>query len=68
MESSTSVSFNTETERTLTLHVTPGQKIKVDNVSYDIPADGVLTITIKAGAHTITKDTTNTNLYALILS
>ena len=63
MESSTSVTFTTSSAKTMTLHVTAGKKIKIDNVSYTVPSDGVLTIQLSAGSHTIAKDTTNTLLY-----
>ena len=65
MESSTNVSFSTESAKTLTLHVTGGQKIKVDGVSHTVDSSGILTVEIEAGSHTITKDSTNTLLYAI---
>ncbi len=68
MESSTTVTFTTTTVRTLTLHVTGGKKIKVDGTSYDVPSTGVLVISnLVAGEHTISKDTTSTLLYEIIL-
>ena len=66
METSTSVTFSTSKDMTLTLHVTAGKKIKVDDKEYDT-GSGVVTISIKEGNHTIKKSTTNTLLYFLQL-
>ncbi len=67
MESSTSVTFQTDIARTLTLHVTAGKKIKVDGKSYTVDSTGILVIQLSAGSHTLSKDTTGTLLYALFL-
>ncbi len=68
MESSTTIRFNTTTTRTLVIvtDAASGAKIKIDNVSQTVDADGVLRITIQAGEHTIGKDT-SLNIFALIL-
>ena len=69
MESSTTVTFTTSSEKTLTLHVTAGQKIIVDGTTYSVPTTGVLVVgKLAAGTHTITKSTTKTYLYCLMLS
>lgn len=68
MESSTSVTFTTNGTMTLTLYMTAGKKVKIDNVSYDTGADGKVTIELGAGTHTITKDTTSTNLFLVELA
>ncbi len=71
MESSTTVTFTTVDVKTLTLHVTAGQQIKVDNETYTVPTNGVLVIdNLAAGTHTITKakGSTKTYLYCLMIS
>ena len=58
------VVFTTTTVKTLTLHITPGKVVKVDNVDYTVPSDGILVIeNLSSGTHTISKNTTNTYLY-----
>lgn len=63
IESSTSIEFTTTTASTLTLvlNTADGIKIKVDGTSYSA-TNGVFTLPLAAGAHTITKDS-STNLY-----
>lgn len=62
IESATSIKFTTTQASTLTLVFnSEGTKIKVDGTSYPITS-GIATVSLGAGAHTITKDTT-TNLY-----
>lgn len=63
IESSTSVSFTAQTSGTLTLVFNNGcnQKVKIDGTEYTI-SDGVLTVTLGAGNHTITKKD-SINLY-----
>jgi len=63
IESSTNISFTTTAESTLTLVFNDGFNgaIKVDGFSQNI-INGILTITISTGPHTITKDVT-CNLY-----
>ncbi len=70
MESSTLVSFSIEISRTLTLHVTAGKIVEVDGVAYTADSNGVITLQLAAGSHTIAKGkkgTTSTLLYALFL-
>ncbi len=60
MESNTQVLFNTATDTTLKIYVdTAGKKIKVDGVNYTSETteagDNVITVTLNAGSHTITK-------------
>ena len=72
MESSTQVKFTTATDLTLKIYVdTAGKKIKVDGTAYtgaaDENGDNVVTVTLSAGSHTITKGDV-LGLYALTLS
>ena len=60
METATTITFTTTTDTTLKIYVdTAGKKIKVDDVAYtsESTADGdnVVTVTLTAGSHTITK-------------
>jgi pectate lyase len=63
VESSTSIGFTTTGTRTLTLvfNSADGTKVKIDGTSYAM-TNGIVTVSLSAGAHTITKDNT-TNLY-----
>jgi hypothetical protein len=62
IESSTSIEFtSTEARLTLVLNATDGTKIKIDGISYPT-TDGIVSISLAPGAHTITKDS-STNLY-----
>ncbi|MFD1910517.1 hypothetical protein ACFSQ7_50940 [Paenibacillus rhizoplanae] len=66
IESATSIQFTTAKASTLTLVFgSEGTKIKVDGTSYPI-TNGVATVSLAAGAHTITKDST-ANLYYLVV-
>jgi hypothetical protein len=67
MESSTVIAFTTLQESTLTLVFNDGftGRVKLDNVSHSV-TNGILTLTIQAGSHTITKEDT-ANLYYLSL-
>jgi len=66
IESSTSIEF-TSTEGTLTLvfNSADGTKIKIDGTSYPMK-DGIVSVPLAAGAHTITKEGA-TNLYYMQL-
>lgn len=56
IESTTSISFDTTEEGVLTLvFIEPGKKIKVNGESYTSDASGIVTVTLPAGNHTITK-------------
>ncbi|WP_281890502.1 pectate lyase [Paenibacillus sp. YYML68] len=63
IESSTSISFTTTKASTLTLvfNSPDGTKIKVDGTSYPM-TNGIVTVSLAAGSHTITKDGV-TNLF-----
>ncbi|MNI81603.1 hypothetical protein D3C73_1382350 [compost metagenome] len=63
IESATSIGFTTTAASTLTLvlNTADGTKIKVDGISYPM-TDGIVSVPLTAGAHTITKDSA-TNLY-----
>ncbi|WP_440961125.1 pectate lyase [Paenibacillus nitricinens] len=66
IESATSIQFTAAKASTLTLVFnTEGTKIKVDGTSYPI-TNGIATVSITAGAHIITKDST-ANLYYMKL-
>jgi pectate lyase len=66
IESATSIQFTAAKASTLTLVFnTEGTKIKVDGTSYPI-TNGIATVSLAAGAHTITKDST-ANLYYMKL-
>ena len=66
MESSTRISFETDSEGTLTIvfnEDSGGKSIYVDDVSYDIPESGVLETDIEKGEHTVLKDSGSSYLY-----
>ncbi|MEK3750876.1 pectate lyase [Paenibacillus sp. FSL E2-8871] len=66
IESATSIQFTAAKASTLTLVFnTEGTKIKVDGTNYPI-TNGIATVSLTAGAHTITKDST-ANLYYMKL-
>ena len=73
MESKNSITFNTSSKMTLTLYflAQSGKKIEIDGSVKEIGSDGVLTVTLEAGAHTIAKGsggTTNTYLFLVELT
>lgn len=66
IESATSIQFTAAKASTLTLVFnTEGTRIKVDGTNYPI-TNGIATVSLTAGAHTITKDST-ANLYYMKL-
>lgn len=66
IESATSIGFTAAQASTLTLVFnSEGTKVKVDGTSYPI-TNGIATVSLAAGAHTITKDST-ANLYYMEL-
>lgn len=67
IESSTSISFTTTDDSTLNLifNSEDGTKIKIDGTSYEM-TDGIVSVTLDAGDHTITKANV-TNLYYMEL-
>ena len=67
MESATNVSFSTTSEGTLTLvfaEVSNTGAAKVDGTTYASDANGVVTVALPAGSHTITK-ANSTNLFII---
>ncbi|MDF2925795.1 MAG: pectate lyase [Paenibacillaceae bacterium] len=68
IESSTSIGFTTTAASTLTLVLNSpdGTKIKVDGTSYPM-TNGIVSVSLAPGAHTITKDNT-TNLFYIQLN
>ena len=66
MESSTSISFTAGSADKLTLVFntdSANKTVKVDGTAYTIGADGILTINLSAGSHTITKGSGSSFLY-----
>ena len=68
MESATSISFTTQSAATLTAVIKDGTTFKIDGNAVDIPADGVYTAQIAAGAHTIEKGSGSSNLFYLAVA
>jgi pectate lyase len=68
IESSTSIGFTTTEASIITLvfNSADGTKIKVDGTGYPM-TDGVVSVSLAPGAHTITKDNNATNLYYMEL-
>ncbi len=72
LESATTISFSIEEEMTLVIVLGnsgtyAGQTIKVDDTKYTSDANGVVTITLTAGSHTLSKADTS-NIFLLMLS
>lgn len=70
MESSTSIGFSGNyTKLTLVFRANEaGNTIKVDGTAYSIPTDGILTVDITDGAHTITKGKGSSYLFYMSCS
>ena len=68
MESATSIGFTMPAAGTLTLIIKDGTTVKVDGTAYDIPADGVLTVQLSAGAHTVAKGSGSSNLFYMAVA
>ncbi|MEN8907641.1 MAG: hypothetical protein ABF289_16955, partial [Clostridiales bacterium] len=68
IESSTSIKFTTTEEMTLTLVFNPdnSSNIKIDNTTYELTTDGLLTLDLSSGSHEITKKSVG-NLYYMVL-
>ncbi|MFB9324981.1 pectate lyase [Paenibacillus aurantiacus] len=68
LESSTSIAFTTSAASTLTLvfNSPDGTKVKIDGTSYPM-TNGIVRVSLAAGAHTITKDSV-ANLYYMQLA
>ncbi|MFC4098413.1 pectate lyase family protein [Paenibacillus xanthanilyticus] len=68
LESSTSITFTTNAASTLTLvfNSPDGTKVKIDGTSYSM-TNGIVRVSLAAGAHTITKDSI-ANLYYMQLA
>ena len=67
MESSTNVSFTTSSSMTLTLVFKETGKVKVDGTEYTTDSNGIVTINLAAGSHSITKKD-SINLFYVSLS
>lgn len=66
IESKTTIDFASDTDETLTLVFnadSSGKNIKVDDVTYTVPADGVLTVAVSKGAHTVKKGSGSSYLF-----
>ena len=68
MESATSITFTLTSAATLTLVIKDGTTFKVDDTAYDIPAEGVFTLVIGAGSHSIAKGSGSSNLYYMAVA
>ena len=67
MEKATSISFTTTASATITIITdTASKKIKIGDTKYTTDANGVYTMTLAAGTHTITKGD-SMNVYAIII-
>lgn len=67
IESSTSITFTLTESRTLTLVFgTASRSVKINGTSYTTDANGIVTVELAAGSHTITKGD-SMNLYYMIL-
>ena len=68
MESSTSITFKTDSEAELVLVSNPScnKAIEIDGTVYSFK-NGVLTVTLEAGSHTIKKADSNVNVYYISL-
>ena len=68
MESATEVKFTIEKEMTLTIVTdgSEGKKIKINGEKHAVDANGYVTLTLKAGTHSITKGD-SMNLYYISL-
>lgn len=68
MESATSIGFNAASSGTLTLvFLEPAATVKVDGTKYTSSGNGIITVDLGAGAHTVTKADT-ANLYYMAFS
>ena len=69
MESSTSITFTTGEQMTLTLYfgTDDSGKVNIDGEKVAISADGTCTVTLEAGSHSIKKGDTM-NLFLIVLS
>lgn len=68
MESATNIGFTTTTAATLTLVMQNGTSFKVDGNAYNVPTDGVFTMELAAGTHTITKGDGSVFLYYMAVN
>lgn len=68
MESATNITFNAQSAGKITLvFVEPSATVKIDGTKYTASGDGIITVDLKAGAHTITKADT-ANLFYMVYS
>ncbi|MBQ9899235.1 MAG: hypothetical protein IJM44_07275, partial [Ruminococcus sp.] len=68
IETATSITFNAASAGTLTLvFVEPAATIKVDGTKYTSSGDGIITVELSAGQHTVTKADT-ANLFYMVYS
>ncbi|MGN0807776.1 MAG: Ig-like domain-containing protein [Candidatus Coproplasma sp.] len=66
--STTSITFTTTTKMQFTIYSAgTGAAIKVDGTSYSF-SNGVVTVTLEAGSHSVTKDSTNVFVYLMELA
>ena len=68
MESTTDISFSTSAAMTLTLVIKDGTTFYLDSTQYDIPTNGVFSIALNAGSHSIKKGSGSSNLFYIDLT
>ncbi|MDE5789413.1 MAG: pectate lyase, partial [Clostridia bacterium] len=72
MDSSASITFTTTEEMTLTLYLLNNKTVNIDDVASSTPTQSgdvyVLTVTLAAGSHSITKGGGENSLYLLVLT
>ena len=70
IESSTSITFTLTEERVLTLvfnkSTDAGDKIKIDGTSYTVDSNGIVSISLSSGEHSISKDSSIFLYYILL--
>lgn len=70
IESKTTLTFTITQAKKLTLVFNSnngGKSIKIDDVSYTIPSDGILVVELEAGSHSFKRDGSELHLYYMML-
>lgn len=68
MESATRIAFTAAQPAQLTLVIKDGTTFQIDGQAYDIPASGVFTAELPAGAHSIAKGSGSSNLFYMAVA
>ena len=66
MESSTQITIKVTSAGYYTFVVSPEKKIRIGNSSYTASSDGSIRVYLSTGSYSVTKNTTDTGLYAII--